>query len=64
MEQFIGLVAAVQAHPILDIGIGAVVAVAIGLLRRKPKLQRDADARLSALRRDKADQYTSLRPPH
>jgi hypothetical protein len=64
MEQLIHLVDAVRAHPVLGVILtGAVVGV-IALMRRKPKLQRDADERLAALRRDKSDQYTSLRPPH
>jgi len=63
MDQLTQVIDAVRAHPMLDVGIGAAVVAGYLLLRRKPRLQREADERLSALRRDKADQYTKLRDP-
>lgn len=45
------------------LAVGAGVVIAGYLLLRKPKIQRDADARLAALRRDKADRYKDQRPP-
>lgn len=62
MEALAPLFALIRAHPLTA---GAVTAAALAcylLLTRKPRLQRDADARLSALRRDKADLYTKQRP--
>jgi len=63
MEHLIQILDALRANPLLGAGAAvAVVGVAV-LLFRKPKIQREADARLSMLRRDKADAYTRLRPP-
>ena len=64
MEPVIHFVATLRAYPLLGVGLGAAVIVAALLLMRKPKIQRDADARLAALRRDKPDPYGKLRPPH
>jgi hypothetical protein len=64
MEYFIQMIDALRANPLLGAGVAVVVAVGAFLLVRKPRIQREADARLSTLRRDKADQYTRLRPPH
>ncbi len=63
MERLTQLIEAIHSHPMLGLGIAVAVIGVIVLLRRKPQLQRDADARLAALRRDKNDQYTALRPP-
>ena len=63
MDQLTVLVEMVRAHPMLA-GAGAVVVgIVSALLQRRPRLQREADERLSVLRRDNADQYTKLRPP-
>ena len=52
---------AVHAHPMLGVGI-AVGAVALYfLLQRKPRIQRDADNRLAALRREKAERDSKSR---
>ena len=32
------------------------------LLNRKPRIQREADARLASIRRDKSDEYNKTRP--
>lgn len=63
MEQLTHLIDAVRGNPLLGVGILIGVLAAAILLLRKPRIQREADARLSALRRDKADQYGKLRPP-
>jgi hypothetical protein len=55
---------AVRANPALGVGAAAAGLVLYYLLQRKPRLQRDADARLAALRRENEDRYTKLRPPH
>jgi hypothetical protein len=57
------IIEALRANPSLAVGIGVVAMLAYVLLQRRPKIQREADERLSALRRDKADQYTKLRRP-
>jgi len=64
MHDLSTLIDMVREHPML--GVGGALAIAFGywLLQRKSRMQREADARLSSLRRDKADQYTKLRPPH
>jgi len=54
---------ALRAHPLLAGGIGLALIVGYALLHRRPRLQRDADDQLSALRREKADQYGKVRPP-
>jgi hypothetical protein len=63
MDQLARVIDALRANPLLGVGIGIAVGLGLVLLSRKPKIQRDADARLSVLRRDKADQYTKLRRP-
>jgi hypothetical protein len=62
MEALTPLVAAFRANPLIGGGIIAVAVVCYLVLTRKPKMQRDADARLSALRREKSDLYTKQRP--
>lgn len=63
MDWLTQVIEAVRANPWLGVGIAAAVLVGYILLQRRPKMQREADERLSALRRDKADRYTKLRPP-
>ena len=62
MEALTPLLNALRANPV--VGFGIIVAVIVGyvILQRKPRMQRQADERLSALRRDKSDQYTKQRP--
>jgi hypothetical protein len=63
MDQLSRVIAALRANPLLDaVAAMGIVAGAV-LLLRKPKIQRDAEQRLSALRRDKADEYAKLRRP-
>jgi hypothetical protein len=64
MDQLTHVIDALRANPVLGVGIGVAVVVGYLLLHRKPKIQRDADARLSALRRDNPDQYNKLRRPN
>ena len=64
MDDLRRLIEAVQSSPLLGVGIAIAALAAVILLIRKPRMQRDADARLSALRRDNADRYSRLRPPH
>ncbi len=61
MEQFKPLIEIVSNHPMLGAGIAVGLAALYALLHRKPRIQRDADRRLSALRRDKADLYRNPR---
>lgn len=63
MEHLTYVIDAMRTNPWLGIAAGAAVLAVAFMLMRKPRIQRDADARLSALRRDKTDQYTKLRPP-
>jgi len=63
MARLIQLLELIRAHPMLGVALVAGVVIVIVLLQRRPRLQREADAQLAMLRRDKADQYTSLRPP-
>lgn len=64
MTYVIQLIEAVRANPMFGVGIAVGVVVAIVLLNRKPRLQREADDRLASIRREKSDQYTKLRPPN
>jgi len=63
MEHFTHVIDAMRIHPWLGVAAAAAALGIAFMLLRKPRIQRDADARLSALRRDKTDQYTKLRPP-
>jgi hypothetical protein len=63
MDQLTHVIDALQANPLLAVGIAVAAVAGYALLHRRPRLQREADARLSALRRDKSDAYTKLRPP-
>jgi hypothetical protein len=62
MEALAPLVDLARQYPMVSAGILAGAAVLYTVLTRKPRMQREADARLSALRRDKSDQYTKQRP--
>ena len=42
---------------------GAAAFIGYRLLQRKSRLQREADAHLAVLRRDKANRYGEVRPP-
>jgi hypothetical protein len=63
MDHILAIIEAARANPLLAAGIGVACIGGVVLLRRRPKIQREADERLSALRRDNPDQYTKLRPP-
>ncbi len=63
MDRLAPVIDAVLLNPLLGIGIGVAVVAGYLLLRRRPKIQREADERLSALRRETTDQYTKPRPP-
>jgi hypothetical protein len=63
MARLIQLLDILRAHPALGAALAVALVIAIILLQRRPRLQRDADAQLAMLRRDKADRYTSSRPP-
>jgi hypothetical protein len=63
MDRLTQVIDALRAHPPLAIGVGVTLVALYLLLRRRPRMQREADERLSALRRDKADQYGKQRPP-
>ncbi len=63
MSRLIELFDLIRAHPWVGVGLTVAIVIAIMLLQRRPRLQRDADAQLAMLRRDKSDRYTSLRPP-
>lgn len=62
MEALSPLLDALRANPLVGFGIIATLIVGYLVLQRKPRMQREADERLSALRRDKSDQYTKQRP--
>ncbi|MFN8642186.1 MAG: hypothetical protein U0802_11200 [Candidatus Binatia bacterium] len=62
MEALSPLIDALRANPLVGAAIAVAIAVAYAVLQRKPRMQREADERLSALRRDKSDQYTKQRP--
>lgn len=64
MDQLAHVIAALRDNPLLAGAGGAALLLGYALLRRRPRIQREADERLSALRRDKSDQYSKLRPPH
>jgi hypothetical protein len=63
MDRLFQVIDALRANPILAVGLAVGLIVGYRILQRRPSMQRDADEQLSALRRDKADQYTKLRPP-
>lgn len=62
MEALTPLFDALRANPVVGFGIIAAAVAAYVVLQRKPRMQREADERLSALRRDKSDQYNKQRP--
>jgi hypothetical protein len=62
MNRLTDVIDAVRANPMFGVGIAVGLVVGYALLRRRPRMQREADQRLSALRRD-TDQHTKLRPP-
>jgi hypothetical protein len=49
-------------NPTLGIGVGVATVAVLFLLNRKPRIQRDADARLASIRREKSDDYNKTRP--
>lgn len=61
MDELRPLIDAVIANPTMAVGVAIGAGALFLLLHRKPRIQRDADARLAALRREKADQYTKPR---
>jgi hypothetical protein len=63
MDQLANVIEVLRAYPLLAAALAVAVAAAAFALLRKPRIQREADARLAALRRDKGDQYSKLRPP-
>lgn len=63
MQDLTSWLKALRANPMLGVGAALVAVVVYFVLQRKPRLQREADRRLESLRRDKAEQYTKLRPP-
>lgn len=64
MEPFAQIVNALRENPTMAGAAVAAIIAGYAWLHRRPRIQREADERLSALRRDKADQYSKLRPPH
>jgi hypothetical protein len=62
MEALTPLLTALRANPLIGGAIIAAVIVGYVVLTRKPRMQREADERLSALRREKSDLYTKQRP--
>lgn len=63
MDAIMPLIDAARANPLVAGGVVAGLLLGYFLLQRKPRMQREADQRLSALRRDRADLYTRERPP-
>ncbi|MDX2168743.1 MAG: hypothetical protein SF182_16850 [Deltaproteobacteria bacterium] len=61
MDQLKPFVDLVSTHPMVGVGVAVGALVLYALLHRKSRIQRDADNRLSALRREKSDQYRHLR---
>lgn len=61
MEQLFHLVEALQEYPVL--AVAGLVALLGGyyLLQRKPRIARDAEQRLAALRKERGGYYTRLR---
>lgn len=51
-----------RQNPLATLGVLAGAAAVYSLLTRKSRMQREADDRLSALRREKGDQYSKQRP--
>lgn len=62
MEALAPLFTALRANPLVGGGIILAFIVCYVVLTRKPRMQREADARLSALRREKSALYTKQRP--
>ena len=62
MQQLLGWIYYIRDHPLMTL-ITAVAVVGIyWLLNRKPKLSREADARLNELRERRGEVYKKLRP--
>jgi len=63
MDLLSRVIGVLHASPLLGALVALAVVLGAVLLLRKPRIQREADERLSALRRDKVDQYAKLRKP-
>jgi len=61
MDQLKPLIDALATNPIVGVGVAVGLIALYLLLHRKPRLQREADDRLAALRREKADLYNKRR---
>ncbi len=61
MTQLKPLIDLVSNNPLLGVGVALGLVALYALLHHKSRIQRDADRSLSALRRDKSDQYRDLR---
>ncbi|MGD9762966.1 MAG: hypothetical protein AB7V27_04540 [Candidatus Binatia bacterium] len=63
MDTVIHLVAQLRDYPWLAAALAVAAAAGYFLLQRKSHLQREADAHLAALRRERRDRYGQFRPP-
>ena len=63
MDRISKIIEALYTNPWLAAGIAVAAVLGYLVLQRRPQMQREADERLSALRRDKVDEYTKLRRP-
>jgi predicted PurR-regulated permease PerM len=53
-----------RQHPQVVGGVVLAIAIVYYLLQRKGRMERDAERRLTQLKREKAGHYDRLRPPH
>ena len=63
IEWLAELIAILRTHPFYSLAAGAAACIGYRLLQRKSRLQREADAHLAVLGRDKANRYGEVRPP-
>ncbi len=63
MEELWAAIHYVGDHPSLGLAAAIGLALVFYLLNRKPRLTREAEDRFQQIRKERGDQYRTLRPP-